>query len=80
MATRKLAISIDEHLVVELDKLVANKVFASRSAAIRIAVEEKIARMHRARLARECSKLDPAFERGMAEEGVSGEVAEWHEY
>jgi metal-responsive CopG/Arc/MetJ family transcriptional regulator len=77
MVTRKLAIRIDEHLVVELDKLVANKVFASRSEAIRIAIQEKVAQM---RLARECSKLDPAFERAMAEEGVSGKLAEWHDY
>jgi metal-responsive CopG/Arc/MetJ family transcriptional regulator len=80
MATQKVAISIDEHLVVELDNLVANHVFASRSEAIRIAVEEKIARMQRARLARECSKLDPASERGMAEEGMAGELSQWPEY
>jgi metal-responsive CopG/Arc/MetJ family transcriptional regulator len=80
MATQKVAISIDEHLVIELDNLVANKVFASRSQAIRIAVQEKIARMQRARLARECSKLDPAVERGLAEEGMSGELSQWPEY
>jgi hypothetical protein len=31
-------------------------------------------------LARECAKLDPAFERAMAEEGMSAEVTEWPEY
>lgn len=77
MATRKLAIWIDEHVVAELDKLVANKVFASRSEAIRIAIQEKVARM---RLARECAKLDPAFERGMAEEGMAEELSERAEY
>jgi metal-responsive CopG/Arc/MetJ family transcriptional regulator len=80
MVTQKVAISIDQHLLVELDNLVANKVFASRSEAIRIAVQEKIARMQRARLARECSKLDPAFERGLAEEGMAGELSQWPEY
>ena len=80
MATQKVAISIDEPLLVELDGLVADNVFASRSEAIRIAVKEKLSRMRRGRLARECRKLDPGFEQAMAEEGMSEELAKWPEY
>jgi hypothetical protein len=54
--------------------------FPSRSTAIQEAVEEKLDRLERSRLARECSKLDPEFEKAMAEEGMSEELSEWPEY
>ena len=80
MASSKVAISLEHDLLCQLDDLVARKVFANRSQAIQAAVREKIARLHRTRLAEECAKLDPAFERAMAEEGISGELAQWPEY
>ena len=80
MTTQKVAISIDEPLLLEVDNLVTEKVFASRSEAIRLALQEKISRMRRGRLARECGKLNPDFEQAMAEEGISGEVTQWPEY
>ena len=80
MASSKVAISLDRDLLSQLDGLVSKKVFASRSQAIQVAVREKIARLHRSRLAEECARLDPAFERTMAEEGISAELARWPEY
>ena len=80
MPTAKVAVSIDRQLLVELDNLVAEKVFASRSQAIQRAVEEKLVRIRRSRLARECSKLDPEDERAIAEVGILGELAQWPEY
>ena len=80
MASSKVAISLDRDLLSQLDGLVSKKVFASRSQAIQVAVQEKIARLHRSRLAEECAKLDPAFERAMAEEGISAELARWPKY
>ena len=80
MAASKVAISMDEELLAELDGLVAKKMFASRSQAVQVAVREKVARLRRSRLAEECAKLDPAFEQAMAEEGMSGELARWPEY
>jgi len=44
------------------------------------AITEKLARMERSRLARECAKLDRASEQAMAEEGMSDEAAKWPEY
>lgn len=79
MASSKVAISIDRELLAEVDRLVAERVFASRSQAIQVAVREKVARLQRSRLAEECSKLDPAFEQATAEEGISGELAQWPE-
>ncbi len=41
---------------------------------------EKLLRIERSRLAQECAKLDPAFEKALAEEGLSEELKEWPEY
>jgi metal-responsive CopG/Arc/MetJ family transcriptional regulator len=76
----KVAISLEESTLERLDKLVERAVFSNRSQAIQKAVEEKLARMERSRLARECAKLDPAFEKALAEEGMSEDAAEWPEY
>ena len=80
MARAKVAISLDENTLDRLDRLVKNQVFPNRSRAIQEAVEEKLSRLDRSRLARECAKLDPAFEKSLAEEGISEELAEWPEY
>jgi metal-responsive CopG/Arc/MetJ family transcriptional regulator len=80
MAKSKVAISLDESTLDRLDKLVEKAVFTSRSQAIQEAVEEKLARLNRSRLAKECAKLDPAFEKALAEEGLSKDAAEWPEY
>jgi Arc/MetJ-type ribon-helix-helix transcriptional regulator len=63
-----------------LDQLVKNAVFPSRSQAIQIAVEEKLERMERSRLARECSKLDRGFEKALAEEGMTEDLSTWPAY
>ena len=80
MAASKVAISIDQGLLQEVDRLVAKHVFASRSQAVQTAVREKVARLKRRRLAEQCTKLDPEHERSMAEEGMAEEMAQWPEY
>ena len=80
MAAAKVAISLDEDVLARLDRLVRQQTFANRSKAIEQAVKEKLERLDRSRLARECAKLDPAFEKALADEGLSGELAEWPEY
>ncbi len=80
MSTAKVAISIDQNLLAELDQLVEKRVFSSRSQAIQLSVSEKISRLRRKRLAEECAKLDPVVEKAMAEEGMAGELASWPEY
>jgi len=80
MARAKVAISLDENTLDRLDRLVKKQVFPNRSQAIQEAVEEKLSRLDRSRLARECAKLDPAFEKSLADEGLSEELAEWPEY
>ena len=80
MSRAKIAISLDEETVARLDRLVEEKFFLNRSRAIEEAVSEKLERLERSRLARECAKLDPIFEKGLAAEGVSQDLAEWPEY
>ena len=80
MAKSKIAISLDENTLERLDRLVKEDLFPNRSQAIQAAVEEKLARQKRSRLARECAKLDPKFERALAEEGLSRDLSEWPEY
>jgi len=80
MPRSKVAISLDESTLERLDHLVESAVFPNRSQAIQKAVEEKLARLDRSRLARECAKLDPVFEKALAEEGLSEDCAEWPEY
>jgi metal-responsive CopG/Arc/MetJ family transcriptional regulator len=80
MSTAKVAITLDENLLKRLDRLVKNRMFENRSRAIQEAVSEKLARLERGRLARECAKLDKKSEQTMAEEGLSVEEGEWPEY
>jgi metal-responsive CopG/Arc/MetJ family transcriptional regulator len=80
MARAKVAISLDESTLNRLDQLVRKQVFPNRSKAIEEAVAEKLARLEKSRLAQECAKLDPAFEKALAEEGLSEDLAEWPEY
>lgn len=80
MSTAKIAITIEEDLLEKLDRLVSSKVFLNRSKAVQEAVAEKLTRVNRSRLARECAKLEPALEKAMAEEGFSQGMEEWPEY
>ena len=80
MSTIKVAITLDEKTLAELDRLVKRRVFPSRSRAIQEAIEEKLRRLKRTRLAEECSKLDPEFEKALADEGFASELTQWPEY
>ena len=80
MGKEKIAITLDEAFIGELDRLVREHVFQSRSQVIQEAVGEKLMRMKRSRLAIECAKLEPAFEKAMAEEGMIEDVSQWPEY
>jgi Arc/MetJ-type ribon-helix-helix transcriptional regulator len=79
MAKAKIAITVDEHMLLAIDRLVSEGVFPNRSNAIEDAVQERITRLHRSRLAHECAKLDRAEEQALADEGYVGET-EWPEY
>jgi len=80
MAASKIAITIDDNLLKQLDFMVKSRVFPNRSKAIQEAVADKLKRLERTRLAEECAKLDQGYEQNMAEEGFSMEIDEWPAY
>jgi metal-responsive CopG/Arc/MetJ family transcriptional regulator len=80
MRFSKVAISVEKETLEHLDRLVKDKVFPSRSRAIQEAIQEKLSRLERTRLAEECAKLDPVAEQALANEGLSDALREWLEY
>ena len=80
MSTAKIAITLEESLLKDLDLLVKERVFPNRSNIIQEAVKEKLLRLNKIRLATECSKLNPEYEQELAEEGIDEELESWPEY
>ena len=80
MRSVKIAITIDQELLARLDRLIRARRFPSRSRAVQEAVRDKLQRLQRSRLARECAKLDPKFEQALADEGMSDDQEQWPEY
>jgi Arc/MetJ-type ribon-helix-helix transcriptional regulator len=80
MSAIKVAITIDRKMLKRVDGLVSRNVFPNRRRAIQEAVAEKLARMEGSRLASECAKLDPRFEKALAEQGLGRELETWPEY
>ena len=80
MPKSKIAVTLDQHIVGEVDRLVSQRAYPNRSRAIEDALREKLFRLKKNRLAQELAKLDPKFERSLAEEGLSQDASEWPEY
>ena len=80
MATAKIAITLDKETLHRLDHLVEKRTFPNRSHAVQVAVREKLDRLERGRLARECAHLDQSQEQALAEEGLTEELSAWPEY
>ena len=80
MASVKVAITLEQETLRQVDSLVARRVFQNRSRAIQIALREKIERVEGGRLAAECAKLDPKFEQSLADEGLGVDSAAWPEF
>jgi len=80
MRAVKIAVTLDQDLVAQLDRLVQENQFPSRSRAVQEAVRDKLRRLQRSRLARECAKLDPSFEQALADEGLTEDFEQWPEY
>ncbi|HVC98708.1 MAG TPA: ribbon-helix-helix protein, CopG family [Pirellulales bacterium] len=80
MRTAKIAITIDRELLARLDQFVADRQLPSRSRILQEALRDKLDRLDRSRLSRECAKLDPISEQALAEEGLADDVTQWPEY
>ena len=75
---KKIAVTLDQKSVADLDRWVREGRFSNRSRALQSALDLLIERQKRSRLAAELAKLEPAEEKKMAEEGF-GERS-WPEY
>lgn len=80
MPSAKIAITIDQELLTRLDRLVKERRFPNRSRAVQEALRDKLTRVERSRLARECAKLDRAAEQQLADEGLAVDFEQWPEY
>ena len=68
MGTSKVAITLERETLREVDRLVKEGRFPSRSRAIQTALAEMTARRKGRRLIEELAKLDPQEEHALAEE------------
>jgi metal-responsive CopG/Arc/MetJ family transcriptional regulator len=66
---KKIAITIDEDILAQIDYLVNNAVYPNRSRAIEAAIAEKIDDYRRKRFEIECANLNPKEEQEFAEWG-----------
>jgi metal-responsive CopG/Arc/MetJ family transcriptional regulator len=80
MRVAKVTVSLEAGLVREVDRLVNERVFASRSQAVDLAIKEKLQRIKKSRLKRACALLDPDDEQAFAEIGVTEDLTAWPEY
>ena len=80
MSKAKIAITIKKPILAQIDRLVAEHMFPSRSQAIEAVLEEQLQRLDRGRLARECAKLDTTSEQALADEVLAQDFSEWPEY
>lgn len=75
-----VSISIESNLLKRVHRLVKERVFSNRSQAVQSAVEEKVSRLDRNRLARECAKLNKTEEQCLADPGLASKAEELPEY
>ena len=80
MPVAKVAITMDEELLHQVDALVSSDVFPNRSKAIQAAVEAQLKLLRREALVRECAKLSIVEEQKLAEEGLEAEAGAWPAY
>ncbi|MCL4233126.1 MAG: CopG family transcriptional regulator [Deltaproteobacteria bacterium] len=78
MPMAKIAVTVDERVAAEMDRHVASGRYPSRSRIVQEALNEKLRRSKRQRLAAECAKLDQGEEKAIAGEAPYG--ASWPEY
>ena len=77
MPMAKIAVTIDEKVAREVDRLVAAGKYPNRSKVVQVALDDMLRGAKRRRLAEECAKLDKNEERAIAEEAM---VDPWPEY
>ena len=77
MNKSKLAITINSVVPSRLDRLIQNKLYASRSEVNAKAVEAQMQRLEYTRLSEQCALLDVDEEQAMADVGLAADAAVW---
>jgi metal-responsive CopG/Arc/MetJ family transcriptional regulator len=80
MTVAKIAITIDENLLREVDSWVKQKLYPNRSQAVQAALFARVIQLNQQRLEAECAKLDPEEERDFAELGIEETLSGWSQY
>jgi metal-responsive CopG/Arc/MetJ family transcriptional regulator len=80
MATAKIAITLDDNLLREVDRWVAQKLYPNRSQAVQAALFAQATQVNQQRLEAECAKLDPHEEQEFAELGIEDALSDWSTY
>ena len=75
---KKIAVTLDQKTVADLDRWVREGRYSNRSRALQSAVDLLVERQKRGQLTRELGKLNPTEEKQMAEEGFGDRS--WPEY
>jgi Arc/MetJ-type ribon-helix-helix transcriptional regulator len=70
---RKIAVTLDEGTVADLDRWVREGKYRNRSRALQSAADLLAERDRGSRLARELAKIDPTEEKALAEEGLGAD-------
>jgi metal-responsive CopG/Arc/MetJ family transcriptional regulator len=76
----KVAVSLDDDLVRQVDLLVRDARYPSRSQAIEMAIAEHLDRLRKRRLADACAQLDSDEEIALAESDLESDAAAWPPY
>jgi len=74
MPASKVAVTLDQQTVKEVDRWVREGRYPNRSRAVQAALDEMKLRLRRSRLAREAAKLDMEEEKALAEEGLADDT------
>jgi Arc/MetJ-type ribon-helix-helix transcriptional regulator len=75
---QKIAVTLDQRTVADLDRWVQEGKYPNRSRALQSAVNLLTEREKRTRLARELAKIDPKEEKQLAEQGLGDRA--WPKY
>ncbi len=88
MTAAKIAITIDENLLREVDNWVKQKLYPNRSQAVQSALfdslkdrlRQRLNQLNQQRLEAECAKLNPQEEQEFAELGIEKTLNGWSQY
>ena len=80
MGTTSITVTVEQTLLAQIDRLVDEHVFQSRTEAIEAALAEQVRRHRRRRLGEESAKLNPVEEQALADEGWVKDIDAWPKY